>query len=65
MRDNPKVIKDGDWFWPGMKCECGSVGCYDLTTDIGCRPCLIARGKIVVVTQQTMPLTLTVPNEHS
>ena len=51
MRENQKVIKDGSWFWPEMKCECGAVGCYDLTTDIGCKSCLIARGKIVVTNQ--------------
>jgi len=62
MTDNIKVIKDGSWFWPALKCECGAVGCYDLTTDIGCRACLIARGKITVVTQQTMPIILTVTN---
>lgn len=40
MDDNPKIIKDGQWFWPHMKCECGVIGCYDHTIKIACRECL-------------------------
>lgn len=50
MMDSTKIIKDGLWFWPAMKCICGDIGCFDMTTDIGCRKCLIERGTIKVVT---------------